>query len=108
MLCRNENFAVDWLVNRMESQLYQKYMVPSGSRHGIFVVLWFKGDDWSFSDADWADLRSFQLQQRQLASSMKIRLGVSIQPVIIDVSVGSSDHRKPKKKRVRLASGGLA
>jgi hypothetical protein len=37
-----KQYGPNELIQPVESQLWQKYLRPSGSRHGIFIVLWFR------------------------------------------------------------------
>jgi len=71
----------DSLTTGMHDQLVRQYLVPTGRRHGIYLVYWAKPEQWHGSPADPAQLARNLRQQAAEASE-----GLDIRPYILDIS----------------------
>ncbi len=78
-----------WLVDSMESQLLKRYMKPAQCGHGIFIVLWFKCDIWKFPNG--LTIETLRLKHEELASRLLDEHGVTIRPIVLDLTTPSSD-----------------
>jgi hypothetical protein len=69
------------LMTALADQLVEKYLIPTGSQYGIYLVYWAKPEQWPGSPADRAALQA-ELE-RQAA---EVGGGVHVRPYILDIS----------------------
>jgi len=74
------------LVRPIRGQLWRKYMQPSGSGHGVYVVMWFKDDDRYRYPRAWASSEDLRSDLQQEADAVARENSVGIRCYVIDVS----------------------
>jgi len=87
----------DTLTTGMHDQLIQQYLIPTGRRHGIYLVYWAKPEQWPGSPADPAQL-SRELEQQGAQAGDELR----ICPYILDIShpqAAAAQNRRPRLAR---------
>jgi len=65
----------------MHDQLIRQYLIPTGRRHGIYLVYWARPEQWHGSPPDRAHLARELEQQAAEADD-----GLRIRPYILDIS----------------------
>ena len=71
----------DSLMTGMHDQLIRQYLIPTGRRHGIYLVYWARPEQWHGSPPDRAHLARELEQQAAEADD-----GLRIRPYILDIS----------------------
>jgi hypothetical protein len=71
----------DKLMTGLHDQLIQKYLIPTGCRHGIYLVYWASPQQWRGSPADSGQLTR-ELQKQADAADDQL----DIRPYILDIS----------------------
>lgn len=79
----------DSLMTGLHDQLVQQYLIPTGCRHGIYLVYWARPEQWHGSPADPAQLTR-ELEQQAAA----VGAGLDIRPYILDISHPQSPQRR--------------
>ena len=89
----------DSLMTGMRDQLVRQYLVPTGRRHGIYLVYWARPEQWHGSPANPSQLaRELEQQAAEAGDGLRIR------PYILDIShpqspSAASDltYRRPRR-----------
>jgi hypothetical protein len=87
----------DSLMTGMHDQLIRQYLIPTGRRHGIYLVYWAKPEQWRGSPPDRAQL-AHELQQQAAEADH----GLRIRPYILDIShpqAAAAQDRRPRVAR---------
>ncbi len=79
------------LKTEMEEQLAERYVADSDSRHGLYLVGWFRCDAWDTRDYRRADTPKWSLQQArehfQVQAEKLSQGGVLIRPFVLDAAL---------------------
>ena len=81
-----------WLVNTIEEQLYEQYLRPTGCRHGVHIVLWFRDKDRYDAPSQWKTANALRREIRTRANRIGREHGVSIAGYVLDLTAPHRDH----------------
>jgi hypothetical protein len=84
------------LIDRLEEQLVERYMLPTGARHGVFIVLWFKCDRYDYPTA-WSDKAAFAAALEARRRSVEEGCTVTLASYVIDMTTRWRGQRKVPK-----------
>jgi hypothetical protein len=74
------------LLMPIETQLWKKYLRPSGCRHGVFIVLWFRDDRRYHGPSAWPNRETLAEELRKKCEEVTKRYQVSMASYVIDVT----------------------
>jgi hypothetical protein len=74
------------LVQPVETQLWDKYLRPTGCRHGIFVVLWFRDNRRYHGPVHWDTRNALAEMLRKRCKELEQQHGVSLTSYVIDLT----------------------
>ncbi|XXT17963.1 hypothetical protein WME94_47820 [Sorangium sp. So ce429] len=92
----HEGYGERELIDRLEEQLVEKYMLPTGARHGAFIVLWFKCDRYDYPAA-WSDKAAFAAALEDRRRSVGERRPVTLASYMFDMTTRWRGQRKVRK-----------
>lgn len=73
------------LVDPIETQLWKRYMRPERSQHGIYIVLWFKSENYPYPK-DFESIDELLKLLRNRRDDLKARERIQIEPYVIDMT----------------------
>lgn len=74
------------LLDPVESQLWEKYMYPTGCSHGLFVVLWFRDGKRYDYPKRWKNRDEFAGGLENSCKAVTLANGVTIAPYVVDMT----------------------
>jgi hypothetical protein len=87
-----KGYGYKHLVKPLETQLWRKYLEPSGCRHGIHVVLWFKDRARYPYPTSWEAPSELLEELDQLRCQIMEQHGVSLACYVIDLTTVTRMH----------------
>jgi hypothetical protein len=81
-----EGYGPKDLVHPIETQLWKKYLRPTGCRHGIFVVLWFRDNQRYHGPTHWKNRDTLAEALRQKCAELAQECRVSLSSYVIDLT----------------------
>ena len=81
-----KQYGPNELIKPIETQLWRKYLRPSGCRHGIFVVLWFRDDRRYHGPRTWPHKVALTAALRQKCEEVMETHLASMISYVIDVT----------------------
>jgi hypothetical protein len=73
------------LVHPVETQLWEKYLRPTGCRHGIFIVLWYRDNKRYHGPLHWENRDALAAVLRQTCVDLALQYRVSLASYVIDL-----------------------
>jgi len=99
------------LIERLEEQLVERYMLPTGARHGAFIVLWFKCERYDHPVA-WSDKAAFAAALEATRRRVEAGRPVTLASYVIDMTTRwrgqrkvPKDEREPPKHKATVRKG---
>ena len=81
-----KQYGPNELIQPVESQLWKKYLRPSGCRHGIFVVLWFRDNQRYQGPKSWTNKGMLAEELSKKCEDIAKIHQVSLTSYVIDVT----------------------
>lgn len=80
-----QGYGAGDLIEPVANQLVDQYMTPTQAAHGIFVVLWFKGDAFPYP-TKWASKEEFERALDNKCREVERVRSVTLAPYVIDMT----------------------
>lgn len=74
------------LIDPIEFQLWKKYLRPSGSRHGIYIVLWFRDDQRYHGPKHWSSAEMLAIDLKKKCEQVAVTQRISLASCVINVT----------------------
>lgn len=81
-----KNTGRPYIVGSVETQLWNKYLRPSGCKHGIHLVLWFKHHKHHNFPRTWPTIEDLRAELEKNCEEVSLAHDVRIRPYIIDMT----------------------
>jgi len=81
-----------WLVDTIEKQLYQQYLRPTGCRHGVHIVLWFRDKNRYDAPSRWKTANALRNEVRRRCNRLEREHGISIAGYVLDLTAPHRDR----------------
>lgn len=80
------------LIAPLQTQLWQQYLEPTGCKHGIFIVLWFKDNNRYPYPVRWATAEELAAELNRFKDSVIERHRVHLACYVIDMTTSARLH----------------
>jgi hypothetical protein len=85
-------YGPEELVRPVETQLWEKYLRPTGCRHGIFIVLWFRDNQRYRGPIHWENRDTLSEALRKTCEELAQEHRVSLTSYVIDLTTPFRQH----------------
>ena len=81
-----KGYGPEELVRPVETQLWEKYLRPTGCRHGIFIVLWYRDSQRYHGPVHWENRDALAAILHKTCADLALQHRVSLTSYVIDLT----------------------